>query len=114
MNAIGKAILYVLTVGIGLWLAFASALFAQPYVISTVAGGSPLPTPVSALNAPLSYVGGIAADAAGNLYFSSSNCVFKVAPNEIMTLVAGNSRKGYSGGGGPATSAQLNTPGGWP
>ncbi|MCX6631897.1 MAG: SMP-30/gluconolactonase/LRE family protein, partial [Candidatus Solibacter sp.] len=46
----------------------------------------------------------------GNLYFSSGNSVFKIDAAGSMTLVAGNSRPGFSGDGGPAVSAQLNTP----
>jgi sugar lactone lactonase YvrE len=44
------------------------------------------------------------------VYFSASNCVFKLDKNGILTLVAGNSRPGYSGDGGPATGAQLSGP----
>ncbi len=88
----------------------AGIVSAQQYVISTVAGGSPLPTPIAALSVPLSGIEGIATDSAGNVYFSASNCVFKLDKNGILTLVAGNSRAGYSGDGGPATSAQLSGP----
>jgi sugar lactone lactonase YvrE len=90
-----------------LWLSSASVLFAQPYVISTFAGGAALPTPIPAVNAPSLYPGGIAVHS-GNLYFSSLNCVFKVDANGILTRVAGNSRQGYSGDGGQAISAQFN------
>jgi trimeric autotransporter adhesin len=56
---------------------------------------------------------GVATDGVGNLYFASLNCVFKLDQNGVMTRVAGNSRAGYSGDGGPAISAQLNNgPGG--
>ena len=51
-----------------------------------------------------------AADAAGNVYFASLNCVFKVDQTLKLTLMAGNSTAGYSGDGGPATRAQLNGP----
>ena len=50
---------------------------------------------------------GVATDKAGNFYFTSLNCVFKVDQNGVMTRVAGNARAGYSGDGGPAPSAQL-------
>jgi trimeric autotransporter adhesin len=36
--------------------------------------------------------------------------VFKLSGTGNLTVVAGNSRLGYSGDGGPATSAQLNNP----
>ena len=56
---------------------------------------------------------GIAADTLGNVYFTSPedlDCVFKLDQSGVPTRVAGNSRPGYSGDGGPATSAQLNGP----
>ncbi len=55
---------------------------------------------------------GVVADAGGNLYIadSSGNRVRKVSPNGTITTVAGNGQKGYSGDGGPATSATLDTP----
>ena len=49
-------------------------------------------------------------DASGNLYFTSQNCVFRLDTSGVLTLVAGNSRPGYSGDGGPATAAQFNQP----
>ncbi len=83
---------------------------AQQYVISTIAGGAPPATPVRGLDMPLN-VRGVATDAAGNVYFTSAlDCVFKLDSNGIVTLVAGNSRPGYSGDGGPGTRAQLDSP----
>ncbi len=84
-----------------------SAAAGQQYVISTYAGGSPCPTPTVAADAPFGASLGVAVDAAGNVYFPSIYGVFKVDPNGFLTRVAGNSRPGYSGDGGPATSAQL-------
>ena len=83
-----------------------------PYVISTFAGGAPPPTPSVALNASIGAPSGVAADAAGNVYFTSLNCVFKLDTSGTLTRVAGTSRPGYSGDGGPATSAQLWSPSG--
>ena len=84
--------------------------WGQEYTISTIAGGAPPPTPVPALNASTGPPRGVATDDAGNLYFTSLHCVFKVDTEGVLTLVAGNSRPGYSGDGGPATSAQLSSP----
>src|SRR5450759_4117502 len=84
-----------------------AAGWGQEYTISTIAGGAPPPTPVSGVSASIGSPQGVATDATGNLYFTSLNCVFKLDPNGVLTLVAGNSRPGYSGDGGPATSAQL-------
>ncbi len=91
-----------------LLMAGASAL-AQQYTISTVAGGAPPATPVAALNASIGQPRKLAISG-GNLYFSSGNSVFKIDGSGTLTLVAGNSRAGFSGDGGPAVSAQLNTP----
>ena len=66
----------------------------------------------AATNASLNHPGGGALDAVGNLYIADSfnNCVRKVDTNGIMTTVAGNNSKGYSGDGGAATSASLDWP----
>ena len=76
-------------------------------VIATVAGGSATP---AQLNAPA----GVAVDRAGNLYFSDTgNCaVREVTPGGAVLTVAGNGTCGFSGDGGAATSAQLNSPAG--
>ena len=62
----------------------------------------------SSLISPL----GICSDAFGNIYISDggTNKVRKVAPNGIITTVAGNGTAGYSGDGGPATQAKLKSP----
>ena len=56
---------------------------------------------------------GTAVDSSGNLYIADigNNVVRKVdATSGIITTIAGNGAAGYSGDGGPATSAQLNSP----
>ena len=70
------------------------AATAQPFVISTLAGGAPGPTPVRALDLPIGNLQSVAADGVGNVYFSSLNSVFKAEPNGALTRVAGNSRPG--------------------
>jgi len=57
---------------------------------------------------------GLAADAAGNLFIAdtANNRVRKVAPNGIISTVAGNGAPDFSGDGGPATRASLNHPNG--
>jgi sugar lactone lactonase YvrE len=54
----------------------------------------------------------IAVDPAGNLYIADTenNRVRKVSPAGVITTVAGNGTRGYSGDGGQAVSAQLNHP----
>ena len=54
----------------------------------------------------------MATDAAGNAYFTSLNCVFRLDLKGVVTRVAGTSRAGYSGDGGAAMNAQLNAPNG--
>lgn len=88
----------------------ASTAFAQQSVISTLAGGSPPLTPSPALEVSFMSPTGVAADAAGNVYFVSLNCVFELSQTGVLTRVVGNSRAGYSGDGGQATAAQLNNP----
>ncbi len=96
-----------LRIGCGL-LACIGASWAQQYVISRVAGGVPPPTPGAALATSLGEPSGVAADSIGNVYFTSLNCIFKLDQNGGVTRVAGTSRPGYSGDGGPAANAQLN------
>jgi sugar lactone lactonase YvrE len=88
-------------------LTFAALGSAQ--IIQTVAGGGPNNLPaVDANILPF----GVAVDGAGNLYTASPNAnrVYKVDPSGQLTIVAGNGTPGFSGDGGPATSATLFTP----
>jgi hypothetical protein len=84
---------------------------AQAYLIRTVAGGGMPSTPAPAVSASLAPIDSVAADATGNVYFASSNCVFKVNTAGVLTRVEGVSiAPGYAGEGGPATSADLASP----
>jgi uncharacterized protein (TIGR03437 family) len=85
---------------------------AQQYVISTIAGGAPMPTPISATSASIGDPPRVAVDAAGNFYFGSMHSVYKVDTNGNATRIAGNGQSGYSGDRGAATSAQLEYPDG--
>jgi trimeric autotransporter adhesin len=93
-------------------LASGALAFAQPYTISTVAGGAPPATPAPAASMSLGQPLRVTTDGAGNLYFTSLNCVFRVDSGGNLTLIAGNSRAGFSGDGGPAVEAQLSAPAG--
>ena len=93
-----------------LLLLAASAAPAQQYVISTLAGGVPPANAASATGVSIGQPNRVAVDGAGNVYFSSLNSVFKLSANGSLALVAGNSRAGFSGDGGPAVNAQLNSP----
>ena len=94
-----KPVLYLFTAVIGV---------AQTYRIATYAGGAPPLTPVPAAQSAIYPNLGIAADN-GDVYFVGDNCVFKIGANGVLTRVAGNSRWGSSGDGGPATSAEFSS-----
>ncbi|SPF56444.1 hypothetical protein SBA4_860023 [Candidatus Sulfopaludibacter sp. SbA4] len=57
------------------------------------------------------YAGPMAVDASGALYIATNGMVRKLSGG-VATIVAGNGSIGYSGDGGPATSASLDNPGG--
>jgi sugar lactone lactonase YvrE len=97
---------------VALSLLVSAALIAQTqqYTIATFAGGAPPPTPIAAVKTAIFPNTGFAADNNG-VYFSGSNCVFKVDVNGVMTRIAGNSRWGESPDGTPATAAEFSTVG---
>jgi uncharacterized protein (TIGR03437 family) len=65
-----------------------------------------------ATSASLDYPEDTAFDAAGNMYIAdeSNNVIRKVDTNGIITTVVGTGGEGYSGDGGPATQALLDSP----
>jgi sugar lactone lactonase YvrE len=84
-------------------------------IISTVAGngtqsfgGDAGQATAAELNNPTD----VAIDASGNLYIAdeSNNCVRKVTTAGIISTFAGNRSPSFSGDGGQASSAGLNTP----
>ena len=88
------------------FLLLGGSVWAQQYVISTIAGGAPPATPGPATAASIGDPTRLAADAAGNVYFGGLHSLFKVDTGGTLTRVAGNSRPGNSGDGGPAATAQ--------
>ena len=81
-------------------------------IISTIAGtgvigysGDGGPATMAQLNDPY----GVSFDNAGNIYIpdNGNNRIRKIDAAGIITTVAGNGTVGYSGDGGPATSAQF-------
>lgn len=90
--------------------------FAQtPGTIQTVAGngsqtisGDGGPALQAGLNVPVD----VYVDQAGNLFITDqfNNRIRKVAPNGTISTVAGTGVAGFSGDGGPAIDAEINTP----
>ena len=89
---------------------------ASTAVITTVAGtGTSGYTGDGGLatSADLSYPAGVAVDKSGNIFIADSNnaVIRKVtASTGVISTVAGNGIAGFSGNGGPATSAELSYP----
>src|SRR6185312_17380962 len=77
-------------------LLLAGTAFAQQYTISTVAGGAPPATPAPATSLSIGVPHKLLA-AGSNLYFSAGNSVFRMDAGGTVTLIAGNSRAGFSG-----------------
>jgi len=65
----------------------------------------------NATNASIYYPVAVAVDNAGNVYIEEQqgNKIRKVDTNGIITTIAGNGTSGFSGDGGYATNAELNT-----
>jgi len=83
---------------------------AQQYVISTAAGGGPMPSGIPAVSAPVLRPVGVASDNSGNLYIGAQQFVFRIDPSGILTVIAGSlspANPGDLGDGGPATSTHL-------
>ena len=66
----------------------------------------------AAVAAQLSLPSGVAVDAAGNLYIADryNHRIRRVDRFGTITTIAGTGGRGYSGDGGPAVAAQLNSP----
>jgi len=79
-------------------------------IISTVAGTGEAGSSGDggkAEKAQLSGPWGLVIDEAGNLYVTEGTRVRRISPDGIVTTVAGTGIAGFTGDGGPATSAQL-------
>lgn len=95
---------------------FAQTTFAQTTgTIQTIAGngsasfsGDGGPASLAGLNVEVD----VSADRAGNLFIADqfNHRIRKIAPNGTITTVAGTGTMGYSGDGGLAVNAQINTP----
>ena len=85
-------------------------VLAQQYAITTVAGGVPPASGTLASQASIGDPPRVAVDPSGNVYFGSLSSVFEVDRTGTLIRLAGTGRRGYSGDGGPALSAQLGLP----
>ena len=101
--------------GTSTYLASASASASASSVINTVAGngtsgysGDGGPATSAQLYVPYF----VAFDASGNMFISdaSNHVIRKVTPSGVISTFAGNGTSGNTGGGGPATSAELRNP----
>jgi sugar lactone lactonase YvrE len=86
-------------------------------IITTIAGtgrAGYTPEGGQATAARLNSPDGLAVDLQGNLYIADlfNHRVRKVSPDGVITLVAGTGKAGFSGDGGPAKEAELNSPSG--
>jgi sugar lactone lactonase YvrE len=84
-------------------------------IISTFAGNGTFGSSGdggSAIAAELYNPTGVAADLLGNVYIADcSNCrIRRVSPSGIISTIAGNGTKGFSGDSGAATAAEMNDP----
>ncbi|MGH9681388.1 MAG: choice-of-anchor D domain-containing protein, partial [Candidatus Acidiferrales bacterium] len=107
-DSIGNVVLAVSLDGTG---SGAMADFG-PGVISTFAGGGTGGDGGQAASALLAGPTGITVDGFGNHYIADpkDNKIRKVTPAGVISTFAGTGTAGYSGDGGPATSARLNGP----
>ncbi len=83
-------------------------------VISTIAGTGVMGYTGdggAATLATIIYPTGLTVDSVGNIYFTDPGChvIRKITTSGIISTVAGTGFAGFSGDGGPATAAQLNT-----
>ena len=84
---------------------------AASYDVVTVAGGF-RSNGVPAMNAPLTLLNGIAADYHGNLILADTgdHRILRLLPSGIIETLAGDGVPGFSGDGGPAAEARINSP----
>jgi len=82
------------------------------YTISTVAGSSNVGDGGPATAAALSDAEGVAVDSTGNVFIADANDhrIRKIATDGTISTLAGDGFPGFSGDGGPASAARLNTP----
>ena len=103
----------VAAIGMAVFLCLApGASAAGNYTIATIAGSDWVGDGGPATSAILIQAEGVLADGSGNLYIADAgdHRVRKVASNGVIETLAGTGIRGFSGDGGPAAQAQLNSP----
>ena len=96
-------------------LALAFCLNGWAQIITTVAGNGTAGFSGDggqATNAELHYPASVIFDAVGNMYIAEdgNNRIRMINTAGIISTFAGNGTAGYSGDGGPATNAEINSP----
>src|ERR1700689_5229526 len=88
------------------------SVWAQPYIITTVAGTDRLLNGHIATIVPLRAPIAVSVDSAGNLYIADEidNRIRKVDTSGVISTYAGTGVAGYNGDRIKATQAELNTP----
>src|ERR1700733_3583123 len=106
------AVMYIAATFAGAVLLAQSSYAQSSYAIDTVAGSDWVGDGDPPTTAILLQSEGMATDGSGNLYIADAgdHRVRKVASNGLIQTVAGTGVFGFSGDGGPATQAQLNSP----
>lgn len=95
------------------WASAAGADFQRAtYQMAPVAGSGQMGDGGPATAAQMGAIQGVVVDRLGNLYLSDTDHhrVRKIDAKGVITTIAGTGFAGFSGDGGPATAAQLNTP----
>src|SRR5215471_13133466 len=98
-----------------LFLSALSALAQSPGTIQTIAGNGSATYAGDggqAKNASLNVAVDVSVDLARNIFIADqfNHRIRKIATDGTISTVAGNGTAGFSGDGGPAVNAQLNTP----
>ncbi len=100
---------FITVSGAALLLGVVVALIGLLLVLATGRGnaqGTTPPVPMPLLPSSVAF------DAAGNLYFADTNrqVVYESSLAGVLSVVAGDGVQGFSGDGGAATAAELNSP----
>ena len=101
---------FAFRVGIIFFAVSTHCVLAQKYVISTVAGGVPPATPAIATRSSIYPPSGLTVNADGVVFFTSYHCVFRLDRDGTVKRIAGSSRRGFSGDGGPAENSEFIFP----